>query len=331
MAWTTTSWSAGCATISVALLNEFESAVNERQRALDGNLAFDPLTAQGATVDHARWEAMQQWVEDNLTSFIVSHDAGTKRSAGYYDNKATIDYYANLAAVFSAAGLGTATWRAYTTHPTDAGADQARQVDTADIMGHWNPEDLQKVLNVLVWTGERSSSIVDGDHNYSVGWNADWPTAKGICEAAWPTATTGTVLIEGTTAGSLWEGPLYKAEAGHADVQHAAVVGNYSKSKVEYYLIPIANYRVFDGQGDWAGEDEDKYNLMETLTNNDGDGAPATATMTFTKLFDHTVFPPNWCAQPNGGDTAKGYETGEGFVVLWNVTDGFDYTDGETV
>jgi len=91
MAWTITDWTNGPDWSSLTNVNDFISAVRERQIAL-GQTPSPSLAVAGDDVQLASlWRGLQSWVEDNYQAFAVSHDAGVKRAATYYDGQAGWD------------------------------------------------------------------------------------------------------------------------------------------------------------------------------------------------------------------------------------------------
>lgn len=124
MGWSIMDWTSNPDWSSLTNINDFIGAIRERQTALC-QTPLKSLKNVGDDVQaYTLWRDLQQWVEDNDWSFVVSHDVGVKRAISYYDAVAgtSAPYYANLAAVFSAAGLSTSNWRRYTTHPDDGGS-----------------------------------------------------------------------------------------------------------------------------------------------------------------------------------------------------------------
>jgi len=346
MGWTTTSWSRGCCTISAALFNEFVAAVTERQRAIDGTTpaGISAISADATEFQAAKWAAMQQWVEDNLGQFVVSHAGGVKRSADYYDDATSIPNYANLAELFSAAGLSPrTTWSAYTTHPDKSGVNAERQTAAGDIMGHWCPEELQACLSALIWVLE-PGGITDTSTNWRewlADWgNLSWATAKSNAESgmyaegcydttlyAWNWGEYHAFPAEPPPGATYddWRAGAYRS-GGYAYTE----CYSYAKSSVRIYVRPEA-VDEWHNQGDWNDADEGKYqlHLVHSQTDDSGTGTVRVQDTDYLGAID---FPGDdadeqWCDEPDAGDPdkAKGYTATTVGLVQYDVTDGFDY------
>lgn len=333
MAWTITNW-ANADWSDVDILNEFVDAINERDSARGGagNLAStisagDDAQAVGNSPVFENMRAWQVAIESMYnTYFIVSHDAGTPRGAGYWDNKAAILKYASLTELFSAAGLSPQTgWRRYTTHPDETGSVAYGQIVAGDIIGPWIFEDLQKVLNVLVHTDSvDSASLINGDtYSTGTGDDFDWETAKTEAEGNW--ARSGDVDEFYAHSRAEWIGSpsfIYQVrmDRSSGEVQLTGVWNDVTRD-VDWYFRG-AKYVTWDAQGDDVIED--KYSLWLT----DAPATNSTTVVSSTEIGDASVM-PDWCAQPNGGATGLGYaQSGandHARVFRWNVTNGFVY------
>lgn len=147
--WTTTDW-ADADWAAIAVIQDFVKSVREKQSILGQTLMDIP--AVGADVqDHAFWETLQQWIIDYCPLFQRSHgDDGVEytfpQTATYPPTMWT------LATLCTAAGISGTSFRRYTTHPDDSGTELYGVMQAGDIIGPWIMEDLQKMLNMLVWT-----------------------------------------------------------------------------------------------------------------------------------------------------------------------------------
>lgn len=137
---------------------------------------------------------IQAWIEGvcNEGRFVVSHDAGVKRDLDHWEGNGRLDrpssdVYTGLAALFAAVGHPYSDWRAYTTHPDDAGANLSRPAAAGDIIGWWIFEDLVMALRGLLffspvymaWYGEANGQ------NSGEGEDWTWADAKTAAEADW--------------------------------------------------------------------------------------------------------------------------------------------------
>lgn len=357
MAWNCTSW-ANADWSAIANVTDFQKAVNERQKALTGADAIGTLKAVGDDVqDHAWIEELQQWVEDHcgVFNFVVSHIAGAPRSSGCFEGETVAPFYMTLAEVFSAAGLGTATWRAYVTHPDDAGVDQERKIAPGDIIGPWLFEDLQAVLNVMVWTRAQATAHADGVDNYQ--WESQalgpggWAAYKGWVEAMWVVGAgilqTDVAFFAANSFGE-WENiptgnpPPYDFEQWwRADLirscgKPSTEVYNYAKSEMDFYALPVAaSVGTWDDYGDtWMTAGEGVFSFLETVANGDGDGTPAQVTLLGAWIGSLDIPNDPWCDDPQpvgapppyGAASNRGYQCADMIgVARYNITGGFVY------
>ena len=326
MTWTITTWD-DADWSAAATLNEFVGAVNERKLATG---AGSPLAAVsvGDDVQAASFfYQFQNWVESMPASFIVSHDAGVPRAAGHYNGAATIDTYADLAAMFSAAGLAYADWRRYTTHPDDGGVVAYGKMEVGDIIGPWIFEDLQKILNVLVWA-MRTQSTTGIVYYYGYGSStppdettpASWAAARAAAEAAY--AVSGVVSSGAYSQGSLSGGGVYEARLYHRELNvQGLLVWNDVVRDADWYVKTLA-LGTFDDYGDVVLED------VYSIYSQDEPATDATTIVSGTKLGDATVLPNTpWCDTPTAGNpTSRGwYDDAFRVVVRWNRVGGFTY------
>jgi len=304
---------------SAAVINEYVGALNERRQALGqgtiGTYAEDDLVPNSAAVIRA-W---QQWIETNLVSFVVSHDGGVPREGGHYDGVDTIDTYANLVAVFAAAGLARTNWRRVRDHAFFAWGQAQEDDDYALELF----EDIQKCLNVLVWT--LANLAINPDNNVYVGEDygaADWATAKYNAEADYH-------FINERWGGQAWTwgqygGLDYDAGLSRTCEFSHATAWNGCVRYVDWYVLTEAaqESQPFDAYGDDVIED--KYSLFSQ-----DEPANADETIISGTLLGQTAKPNNpWCAEPDTdhSPTMRGWrQVGRAVVVRWNVVGGFSY------
>jgi len=289
------------------------------------------------------WRAFQDAVEAGYGSFLVCADAGVMRSTKYWDGadllNLTAQHYGSLAELFSAAGLtaahGNTTWRAFADESEDnGGTDEARKILAGDIIGAWIMEDLQAVLNVMVWTEGSSSWDSKTEDNYRYGngdWEANWALAKTGAETDW-TANGASNEVAGTPR-------AYASGEEQAGNYRGALVRAYYYGKtaglddtvartIEWYVRagPPAIYDTeeFNAQGDAGVADGVLTCYQEQVT------AAASGETVYSDALGSLNL-PTWPDVPAVGETrAKGYLMGSPAdptsVIRWNVTDGFTYT-----
>ena len=338
--WTTTTWEAADWAL-LANVNDFVNAIQERHKALGNGTAHVTITTRVAGDDvqlASWWNAMQAWVEGVLDRFAVCADAGAMRAAGHYDGAATVDAYADLVALFSAAGLATTDWRRYTTHPDEGGADLGGKIVAGDIIGPWLFEDLQAVLNVMVWTKHGCSWVDGGVENRNSGTGggeATWAAAVAAAEADY--AGLGNKVFDIRTApfsktyGNCVAGPLYGATCDKTQAynQISDSIWTGLARDVDWYVraqTPTdGGYSwTFHAQGQTVADGVWKLWLTDTP------GLAASTVISSAPIAPITTTPTPFPPQPGVGEApGLGWATtatGDAAVVRWNVTDGFTYT-----
>ena len=302
--------------VSLALVNEFMTAVRQRDAIVAGaptgdftDLAAEDIAQDGGGAG-GDWPMgwiykLQAWVELNYMAFVKP------RGEAGYDGEADQGYFGDLADLFSEAGLGHEDWRRYTVHPADGGEVAYGRAEAADVAGTWLFHDLQAVLNVLIETAHTASWYAQGETNDFGGAANDvegWAAAKAAAEADWsggtlnesPAAWTYGVDRGGTPQ-------LFNAEL-HRTAAYAYVLGVWDgvERAVDWYFAsekiyaPFVDTIFFDANGDDVLEDQ----LSHWLTDADPAG---TAFYSSTKLG--TTAKPAWCAEPTGGHSIiRGYQ-----------------------
>ena len=317
MAWTITTWD-DVDWSAAATLNEFVGAVNERKSALGQGSPFATVVAGDDVQAASFFVAYQAWIEANRGSFVVSHIVGDPWVGGHYDGEAAIATYANLAAVFSGAGLAHSNWRRYTTHPDEAGVVAYGQMQAGDIIGPWIFEDIQKCLNVLVWT-KKGFAWQGGDSYQGVGSSSvSWEAAKATAEANWARTGDGVPWAvsysRGFPSGANWAAILERY-AGEAYVIN---VWNGVARYADWYLSTYAA-GTYDAYGDDVLED------VFSLWLQDEPATDATTIVSSSKIGDASVMPNTPWADWN---TVRGWDSstpGMWVVLRWNVSGGFAY------
>ena len=327
MGWPITDWTGNPDWAALSNINAFIGAVRERQLCVGG--AAWNFNEAGDDVQAATWfQDIQDFVDGAYDLFAVSHDAGVARGAGYYSGKATIDFYADLAAVFSAAGKTHANWRRYTTHPSDGGSVLYGRMEIGDIIGPWLFEDLQATLNVLVWTSSGYSWISGGTNNRNQASEpgATWAAAKTAAEAEW--AASGGEAQEDAAPLAYTAGVgTYGANAYRRRAKgYTASIWTGCKRDVDFY-VNAHGLDAFDDHQDGVLEElEYCYDTQAATTaanvTSNWLGADPTGTFADSKLA--------WCAEPPPDNDLGwavqfgGYDRWDA-LVRWNVTDGFEY------
>ena len=171
-----------------ATWNEVESARVERAQVITPDGVYGRTVAAGQIFSAATAAEKQQWVKDSLGYFVVSHAGGSAHASGHYQDATSIPHYADLAAVFSAAGLGYSNWRRYTVHPDDGGTVQYGQAQPGDIIGQWILEDLQAVMLVLVWVAPSPSGTEGGIYGTAPGGAGRYSDANSGDQGTWADA-----------------------------------------------------------------------------------------------------------------------------------------------
>lgn len=161
---------------------ELMGAWNECRQMLGQATVSDPAAGDPCFDSAATYsiKKMQEWIESNCTSFVVSHDAGsppTLRADGYYSNKASIDFY-TTGTLRSTAGINAGGFKKTAT-PTYGVAAAGDDV----LVDHFN--ELRLAFNVLAWTLTTATYSDHSENNQRlvtsgsyVTWNAAYTAAQ---------------------------------------------------------------------------------------------------------------------------------------------------------
>jgi len=203
MGWHTTDWWGACDWSSVANVQDFYKAVQERC------FGSSPFTLPGAGTDvqacgatnssdwsSGGWASLQHWIEVNAGSFVRSHNAdGTKRPRHYFAGASDFEYwtFAGLMALVNGnANFRRWTGSATTPEPSGSGAYSYGLMQSGDVIGPWIFEDLQKALNLLLWV-KRGASYVHG------AGDIDYNFTEGIAPSPYGGSSVG-AIISGTSS-----------------------------------------------------------------------------------------------------------------------------------
>ncbi len=322
------------------LIQDLWKAYNERRQALGQSPAT--LPAAGDDFQHINiYKTIQDWIASNYDDFVRSHTAyGTPRATDYYDGEATIEMW-TFADLCTAAGLTGGDFRRATAKPTDwtsfsDAAYSAGRHAAGYIIGPWLPFDLQRMLNMLIWTKKTAlwnwSVVADGNNvrqgsvdNYSPH---TWDESKTECDSRYTASSTGSnnVPPEAWT-----EGKYYSDTMWHARVERrlsklqVTGVPTFCTRTIDFCVKAtadrLASYPdVWDNCGDDVNEEA--WSIFDTITGTSG----TVRSDTIGNINDPHLC--TWCEPPTAGTIwkSRGYEVeDECVIVRWNVTNGFAY------
>lgn len=338
MAWSTTTWTPGNIQ---QYADEFFLALNERSGLFPDELweyQYEALNPGTAIQQYNLWWGLQHMIEYIAQYFTISHENGIEKSTPALIQQ--INGYETLADVFAATDLPHSNWRRYTTHPNDGGTVQYGRVQAGDIMGPWVFEDIQKCLNVLVWTTAGTNSVPGMSYvhtaNFVDGVNY---SGYGLDERTYTAAKAGAIADWGLSTSTYYHVMAYSHAHGQylnyygrwdwdADIRHSdakiQVTGLSAGVMREaiFYIWPISLYGYdFDDNG--YGFTRDEYNMVGSPKTGDGE------TITSDLSGTDTATMPNWIEDPppgQGGAWGLGFGTSFAAAILkWNVAGGFEY------
>jgi len=349
-AWTPLDWA------SADFLNEYVDAVNERLLAirlggqcLDAVQPGDDVQLTATYPNYPEWPqdesgiiwelqraVIAHWVEDQdislLKFFARSHEADTsKRSLAFWHTSAEAyipDYYPTDDAARIAAGLPSPLFRRYRDKPPSEGGtlEAPGLIQPGDIIGPWIFEDLQKILNVLIWTSECDyRPFIEGAGERWYGWQGSanqsyetWVEAKSVASGdfkyiAW--ASTIYAYTRGYQPTN-W----YQAEMARGERKMWAIHSPTSMAREVAWYNHASAYGDFNNNGDpvldglWSRWLTEQYAVT----------VPA-----ITSVFlGQASSPPVWCEKPPAQyvTTMRGYGvTDISNVISWDVAGGFTY------
>jgi len=149
---------------SLDFLGEYVAAINERIRALDRSrwsssmisiVAGDPLVGPGSSSGIAKLQGAVVGLIQN--GWFVRHLDSSGNPITTLDGSEDGLTYLNHWTVENAAPFftelpGAASFRRYRVHPSEGGEVLFGTITSGDIIGPWIFEDMQRALNLLVWT-----------------------------------------------------------------------------------------------------------------------------------------------------------------------------------
>ncbi|MHB1158243.1 MAG: hypothetical protein ACYC26_15570 [Phycisphaerales bacterium] len=328
-------------------LNEYTSALNERIRAmyrqqwrfsyLPGSIGFQP----GDVLVGPGWSygitMLQGTVLKLLTyGWFVKHLDNNGQPISDLDGSANGLMYlnhwnlANAAPIFT--GLPEATsFRRYRVHPSEGGQPLFGGITAGDIVGPWIFEDLQRAINLLVWTAQMGewptnqypkaragggSTQAEAVTNFASAEEYD----PGYGQTSWfnyyHRGLTSSFTIQSTretlqarwpvTNNSGWTLPVGPGVSGLMDV----------------YATP--HYESPDSEFDPGGFG--LHGSTWTRMQNDIPISPDDETVTANELGTTSYAPGSWpVAKTYRGYLPSGVGSYPRLLIRWNVPGGFEY------
>jgi len=344
-AWTPLDWA------SADFLNEYVDAVNERLLAirlggqcLDAVQPGDDVQLTATYPNYPEWPqdesgiiwelqraVIAHWVEYQdislLRFFARSHEADTsKRSLAFWHTSAEAyipDYYPTDDAARIAAGLPSPLFRRYRDKPASEGGtlEAPGLIQPGDIIGPWIFEDLQKILNVLIWTTECDYVPLTGEKWYggSGGNHELWTAAKTAASGDFRRLEQWPSIVEAVSYG--WKPTnWYAADLHRSERKMRATHSPVSKARrIAWYNRAVAAGD-FNDNGDPVLDDQWAMWLTEDYAVDE----PAETSV----FLGQASSPPVWCEKPPAQyvTTMRGYGvTDISNVISWDVAGGFEY------
>lgn len=330
--WTITNWTGDPDWSAVANINDFEDAIAERVTVkLGPGLPARPFSVgddvQAAVYLFKTWQERVELCFGPAALWARSHDNGIIRSVDYYDNAASIDTCGSLAEGFAATDLANTNWRRYTTHPDDGGSDLGGQCQVGDIIGPWLFEDIQKVLNILVWTVRLTDWVLADCELYDgTGDDASWAAAKAAAAADWdgPASCGACPVSPRAWSNGLLNAGVYTAAIGRmrSPAQTQDSISTLFARDIRWHAYCTKNgYGTWNDHGDLVAENGWECWSVDSPSE-------AAAEPTSLARMGSTDLITAWPAQPNGGATSTGWAAQNDdnrCLILWDVTNGFTY------
>jgi len=323
--WTTTTWDDGGAYYQ-AVADELWAALNERLEAIPvapeflpeqgANLQMTSTGAPGSTTGTFSLRYIQGKINSIVANFVQSHGTdGAPRLPDYYSGETTIPYW-TFENLMTAVNGGTHFRR----KTVWGGAFSSGYAQAGDILGAWILEDIQKALNMLIWTGVFTTTQSSYTTYYGSGTSTSWATAKASADAGYIETPVGMTMPQAASLGSK-SGADFTAWKERARVKHNATVPN-PKFRTVCFFMSIAKIGcenpAFNAQGDNVVENA--LSLLSSVYGND-------ATVTSDWFGGTSV--DQWCDEPTTLINGLGWQrssssTGKA-LARWDVTDGFTY------
>jgi hypothetical protein len=326
---------AGDDMVDLATYLELMGAWNERRLALGEAAITDPAAGDEAFDWNANYgiRAMQNWVETNCVNFIVSHDAGSARAGGHYDEETAIPFY-DLTSFRSSATLNASGF-------TRTAAPTYGKAEVGDIVLKEHFNELRLAFKALVWTQKNAAFTNNSENNEQIGdsggghatWNAAYAAALAAYNGASPTADAVVnpyAREQAQTDGSTFQCVLERAymyaaySAIPTHVSHALDAYQYSEV---HQINSGSGNNIYFAHGDGPPFEQAKYKLHQTFA------IANTNARTTTKIGSIAAAPNQGPApvvltsgRQYGWEATPG--TGSAFtfgVIRWNVAGGFSY------
>jgi len=277
------------------------------------------------------WATFQDFITDRWSNFVKSHDAGVKRDRDWFGDSTqnetydpgTLFRYQSLADLFDAAGLGTDTFRRYTTHPDDAGADLEGTIAAGDILGHWVWEDLMKLFNAMVWTPgvvAWSSGGINNEMYGDSGGQASWALAIGGAHADWNHESENDEARPGAATAGTFVGGAYTGRVTRTISLAKTTAYDGLARDVTWYVrcMAVAGDR-------WSAQDDP--DILEGKWSDWLEDAPATDDTDIVSsayLGAALTEPGHWYAAPWGPWEYYGWVVADEYAVVhWDRSGGF--------
>ena len=369
MAWPIETWTSASDWQAAATASAFWEAIAERQKAI-GTSPYTIFPAAGAdvqyigasaptgTTDKFSW-ALLQGAAYNLAEagkaataarWVMAHDAdGTPRATDYYDGETAFDFWPDFATMMKTvhSDVAKTTFRAATTWPVDGEGDDDwtnrdnaayayRTIQAGDIIGPWIMQDLQDLLNLMLWTfrGELDGDPVDFVGNDAEDYYASSgsPVAKATSALAWADAVASLAPLDDDDFEEKSRNPMHIGIMNLSGSGYTAKIYAY-RAYAKLTSIPTSPQRLFDfyalsrkpypneAENEWDDNSddviEDAYSLWESGTSQ---ASPAATVYSSGPLG--AVTDPTQPSDPltNPGDRHRGWSVDQ----RWDLDDETD-------
>ena len=342
MDWTVTDWpaQAGKALPTVAVFNEFISAIRERQAILGQSPLLSLIASPPPSPAYSAGvvAALQQWIETNLTAFVQSHTAGARYPTTQYDAAASIPVYSGLDDLLTRVGAGAVvggvrTWRRYRDL---SGANLGGQCQSADLILTCIFSDLMKAVNGLIWTRQLEGGSLWAN---AENWNGfgsgyiSWPAAQAIAVATYALNGPGGIIWTYAGGGSAGD---------NADPMRAQLMMRLSRAlvnlpagcpavAVDWHVYPRVFFptnAVFDPLGELDATGNPLAQTAWQRWRTQAFSANAALYHSADTLPGNHAQPP-WCGDPTASAACRGFgiqSLGDTRALLrWDVDGGLVY------
>jgi hypothetical protein len=297
------------------------------------NIQHVGTTAPATQTGNFSLRFLQGQIVTYLTSFVVSHSAWDARlENAVYDGAASIPMWTTT--TFFLALTNDTHFRRKANWGDNFSFGYAQ---AGDIIGPWIMEDLQRALNMMIWT--RYTYILDRkeENNRKLGTGqseASWAAAKSATETSYTGSSTSTATIcEAFSYGNYyigivgWQAILSRTyQYGHVTIDStlAKEVDWYCWAQIDALYTQFMEVVEFGAHGDEVIQNAFSLWLTETKA-----AGSAEEWATTTKIASGSLTQPVWTSEPAQRqenylgyqiDTAKLYA-----VARWDVDGGFTY------